>query len=278
VTGDAERKARYTESDDPKRLVELDRALHQAVELAEQGRADEARVVYQRILTERPDMAIAYRHLAFVQWASGDPRGAVNTLRDAMAKGLGDASMRTQLGTYLAEAGAEREAIALLEHIDVLTADADTVNALGIAYARAGRSADALRTFEAVLARGPNATALQNMGSVYLATGENTRARDVLERAVALESRAAPAWTGLGVAHLRLGDRDAAVTSWRHAVAADPREFNALYNLAIELHGRGDPEGRRLLERFVQTAPPAFYAADIAHIRRLLSGSGAARP
>ena len=58
-------KARYTEQDDPKRLVEIDRLMHDAVALDEEGAAGDAIARYREILARRPEMMAASRHLAF---------------------------------------------------------------------------------------------------------------------------------------------------------------------------------------------------------------------
>ena len=63
VSGSAAPKAQYTERDDPKRLVEIDRLMKEAVSLDEQGSLGEAIALYRRILTQRPDMMAASRHL-----------------------------------------------------------------------------------------------------------------------------------------------------------------------------------------------------------------------
>jgi cytochrome c-type biogenesis protein CcmH/NrfG len=54
-------------------------------------------------------------------------------------------------------------------------------------------------------------------------------------------------------------------------VELDPREFDALYNLATELASAGRAsEARAYAERFVQTAPPAQYEKDIRQLKAFL--------
>ena len=64
-------KTRYTEADDPKRLMEIDDAIHRALDASSAGRFDEAARIYQQVIDRRPDMAIAYRHLALHPVAAG---------------------------------------------------------------------------------------------------------------------------------------------------------------------------------------------------------------
>lgn len=100
ATGDAPVKARYTEADDPKRLVDLDQAVHTAVEAFGGGRVSDAVQIYQGVITRRPDMAIAYRHLAFIEWQRGDARAAIGALQRAIYAGVTDPRVLTQLGGY----------------------------------------------------------------------------------------------------------------------------------------------------------------------------------
>ena len=140
TSGSAPRKAKYTEEDDPKNLMELDQWIQQGIEAWQHGRRGEALQTYERIIQRRPSMAIGYRNLAFLQWQNGDARGAIQTLERAFHADAIEPGMTTQLGSYLAEAGRPTDAIALLEPLaSQKPADPDALNALGIAYARAGQ-------------------------------------------------------------------------------------------------------------------------------------------
>ena len=67
------------------------------------------------------------------------------------------------------------------------------------------------------------------------------------------------------------GAPDDAFKHWREAVDLDPRNFDALYNLATELANAGrTAEARPYVERFVKTAPPAMYGPDIERLREIL--------
>src|SRR5262249_9835391 len=149
VSGGEPAKTHFTEADDPKRLVDLDRLLHQGVALDSEGKTEEAVDTYRRLLERRPDMMSASRHLAFDYWKLGDPQQAMETLRSALRSGQPTTGAQVQLATYLSETGGPREAIEMLEPLAAEAApDLDTFNALAIAYARSGRRADALRMFQ----------------------------------------------------------------------------------------------------------------------------------
>ena len=273
VAGDAPRKATYTEADDPKRLIEVDQAIHTGIDLYEHRQFVQAEQVYKGILARRPDMALAYRHLAFVYWETGQVKEAIATLQQALKAGVRHESVTAQLGMYLAESGDAADAVRLLEPIaSAATADLDTVNALGIAYARSGHAADARTAFERMLTEDPaNPMALENLGTIDLERGDFAAARQRFEKAVAVDPTASQAYAGLGVVAMKGGDRKAAVDAWRQAVVLDATNFDALYNLAATLLEDGERQAALpYLEQFVRTAPPAFYGKDIREFSAVL--------
>ena len=104
-----------------------------------------------------------------------------------------------------------------------------------------------------------------------LGRGDLPRARDAFHRAVEADPNWAAAYTGLGVVERRSNHFDAAIASWKKAVALDPHEFDALYNLVTELAAAGRrEEARSYAQRFVETAPEARYGEDIERVRGYL--------
>lgn len=273
VSGSAPVKARYTEADDAKRLIELDQAIHRGVSLYSERRYQDAIDTYRGILAHRADMAIVYKHLAFVYWETGDVRSALDTLRRALAAGVTGEGITTQLGNYLAESGSGAEAIRLLEsEVRSASPDIDALNALGIAYARSGRADEARRVFERIVTIDPeSAIAFENLGALDLARGQLADAASHFARAAAIDPNSSQAHAGLGVVAIKRGDPRTAIDAWRKAVALDATNYDALYNLAITLARQGNmPEARPYLEQFVRTAPSAFYADDLREISAVL--------
>ncbi len=273
VAGDAPVKTRYTEADDPKKLVDLDQAVHDGVDLYSHGQLDQAEQMYRGVLARRPDMAIAYRHLGFVYWQRGKTGEAIALMQHAIEAGVTHIGVKAQLGTYLAETGRAADAIALLEPIAAAgSTDADALNSLGIAYAHAGRTDAARRTFERVLTVDPeNSIPLENLGVLALQRDDLAGARHFFDQAVRVDPNSSAAQSGMGVVALRSGDRQAAIDRWTRAVQLDRTNFDALYNLATTLVRAGQFDAAKpYLEAFVRTAPPGFYAKDIGDISALL--------
>ena len=113
IQGSAPARAVYTEADDPKRLVEIDRDLHRATELNQGGRPQEAIAMMESVIARRPDTADAY--IALATPLGGGGRGRAWALEKALASGARTARPN-QMGTNLAESHTDSgKAIKLLE-------------------------------------------------------------------------------------------------------------------------------------------------------------------
>jgi tetratricopeptide (TPR) repeat protein len=282
VSGSAPAREVYTEADDPKRLVEVDQALHQATAAFQRGSRDEGIRLLEGVIAKRPDTADAYITLSHHYWEGGRPQQAIDTLERGLRNDAPDRDLRVRLGVYLAESGADpSRAIALLEGLP--HEDVEALNSLGIAYGAAGRYDDAIRTFNKVLVLdATNALAYQNLASMTLreALGMSDRTAALAKmqaaeaharKALAADARLAGAHTIIGVILSRTGRKSEAIESWKQAVALDASEFNALYNLWLELAAAGRrEEALKYGRQFVSTAPPAFFAAERQQIERYL--------
>jgi len=275
VAGNEAVKPRYTEADDPKRLTALDADVHRAVEAAVAGRSSDAEAIYRSVIERRPDMGIAYRHLAFLQSRRGDLPGAVAVLRRATEAGVRDRRVFTLLAEYLSEAGRTGQAIQILEPLArAVDADADVLNTLGIAYAQAGQREPARHIFERVLTINPGSSVpLENLGMLALEQGDLQSARKHFERAIAVDPRSSRAHSNLGVVFEHSGDRERAIAEWQTAVRLDASDLDALYNLGTSLAAANRrADAKPVLERFLRVAPPS-RERDRQHVQRLLAAS-----
>jgi arylsulfatase A-like enzyme/Tfp pilus assembly protein PilF len=271
------RNARRDVADDPKRLADVDRALHDAVALAESGRLREAIPRFRDVLAARPALTAASRHLAFACWRTGDAAAAIAALEAARKSAPDDAGILVQLGSYLVEVGRAADAIALLERAAAMEPDVETWNALGLARARAGRGREALAAFSRALSFDPeNGAALENMGAMHLDGGRLDLARTEFERAARSNPDSAAAHAGLAMTAVRAGDRATAIEEWKRAAALDPSNLEVLYDLGVQLaRDNRVSEAKPYLERFARTAPPAAYAKELRNARAILALDGA---
>jgi arylsulfatase A-like enzyme/Tfp pilus assembly protein PilF len=267
--GSAAARDTYTEADDPKRLIELEQAIHRAMDAYQQGRGEEAVGLLRQVIAKRPDTEDAYRRLAMMYWRAGNAPAAIGTLEEALRQGVTQSEVKIKLGQYLAEAGQPGKAIALLETFrDV---DPDALIALGNAYLAAGRRTDAIKTFRRLLAADPkNGLAHENIGVVHLGAREYDPAETELRQAIDLDPRLAGAHTALGVVLAATGRRSEAIDAWKRAIDLDPGELHALFNITVNLAGTGrGAEARQYGERFLSMAPKQL-AADRDQIRKIL--------
>jgi arylsulfatase A-like enzyme/Tfp pilus assembly protein PilF len=268
--GTAQVKERYTELDDPKKLVELEQMMHRAFDAQREGRAAEAAQIYGDVIRRRPDMEDAYRRLALLYGRAGRPADAIGTLETALRNGVTQAEVRNRLGQYLAEAGQPEKAIALLE--GDATDDPDTRLGLANAYLLAGRYDRGLEVLRKLVETDPeNAVAHENIGAALLQRKDYAGSEASLRRAVSLDPGLAGAQTTLGVVLASTGRKADAIEAWKRAIELDRDDLNALYNLAVNLAqlGRMD-EAREYGARFLSSAPPSARE-DSEAIRRILA-------
>lgn len=219
---------RYTDADDPKRLVEIEQLLTKGNEALRASRSDEAIATFRTIIEKRPDTEDAYRKLALVYWRAQQPARAIATLETALKNGITQPEVRIRLAQYLAESGQPGKAIALLEQDG--GNDPDALLALGNAFTIAGRNADAVRTYTRLLLLDPgNASAYENMGVAQLQGRDVRGAEASLRRALALNPDLPAALTALGVVLSQTGRKGEAVEHWKRAAALGDQ--NAADNL-----------------------------------------------
>jgi arylsulfatase A-like enzyme/tetratricopeptide (TPR) repeat protein len=261
-------KEKYTEADDPKKLIEIEQMITAGAAALSAGNTDEAIRIFRNAIERRPDTEDAYRKLALAYWRSGQPKLAIVVLETALRNGITQDEVKIRLGEYLSQSGQATRAIQLLSSF--AGDDPDALIALGNAYQFAGRPADAIRTFEHLAAVDPaSGLAHENIGIVKLQARDYAGAEAALRQAIAVDPTLAGAFTGLGVVMAQTNRRNEAIDAWKRAVEIDNREFNAMYNLILNLAeaGRGQ-EALPYVDKFISTAP-ADLAGDVAAIRRM---------
>ena len=284
VSGSAPARTVYTEADDLKNLVTIDRDLHAASELYQGGKIQDAIALLNSVIDRRTDTADAYISLAHAYWESGQIQPAIATLERALANGAPARDVSIRLGIYLAESHTDTSrAIKLLASLPV--SDVEALNGLGVAYSDAGRYADAIQAFKRVLTLDPtNGLAYQNLASMVLRqalaasgaerAGKLQEAEALARKALDADPALPDAYTTLGVIQSTSGRKADAIESWKRAVALDAAQFNALYNLWFELAQAGRRvEAVAYGRQFAATAPPAFFKRDLERVRSYLGGS-----
>ena len=259
--------------DDPKRLIDVDTRTRDVIRLFREGDIPGALALCRENIRRRPDMPLAYLHLAYLERARGNLGGAVEAARKAFELRPLDAESVSLYAVYLTEAGRAREAAEVLApYMTAVQPDLDVLTARGMALASLGRREEALQTFARARAADPsNTRVLVNIGTVYLMAGDAPHARQAFEAALDIDPDVARAHNSLGVIAAREGRTAEAIERWRRAAALDPRDYQTLFNLGVTLRKAGrEAEARPYLEAYLKAAPPALEARDIARVRTWL--------
>lgn len=249
-------------------------ALVAAMTMFESNRFDEAERHAELAVASDPERA--YELLIRIALARPDLRRAHDLFQRSAAAGAASEEMRRQIALLLTREGRTGEAIALLQ---AAAPDTQTLTALGLAYVEARRRPEAMAAFQQAIDRAPadpaTARAHQELGGLFLGMDRPEEARAHLRRALELNDQLASSWNTLGVALYRLEGPAAALEAWKRAVALDGKQYDALFNIGLVAASTGRPgEARQALRRFVATAPPQRFAADLQKARSILRELG----
>jgi tetratricopeptide (TPR) repeat protein len=275
--GSAPPKRGYGPEDDPKRLIALDRQIHDVIDLYQRGRAGEAAALAGKLVAARPEMPLGHSLLAEALLQSGHKQEALAAMREARRRGVASDDLLCQLGLTLAELGHPEEGVEVLRPL-ADRGGPQFLEALAQALSDAGRQQEAADALTRALALAPDDDAAwEAQAMVELRRERWAAARASGERALALNDRLPRAWNDLGVALFQLGERAAALDAWQRAVELDDRQLDALWNLGIQAAAqRRREQARRALARFLELAPAPERQADRERARRLLRGLEAA--
>ncbi len=269
--GSAPIKASYGPEDDPKRLIGMDRQIHQVIDLYQRRRPGEAAALARQLVAARPAMPLGHSLLAEALLQSGRKEEALAAMREAQRRGVATDDLLCQLGLTLSELGRAEEGVEVLRPL-AGRGGPRFLEALAQALSDAGRQQEAAEALGRALAIDPDdAAAYEEQGMVELRRERWGAARASCERALKLNDQLPRAWNDLGVALYKLGEPAAALDAWQRAVDLDGSLLDALWNLGTNAAGLGRPEqARRALARFLELAPAKDYQADREKALRLL--------
>jgi tetratricopeptide (TPR) repeat protein len=266
---------KYTEADDPKRMIHVENALQEIVRLYLDGQVSDALSRARALSAQYRDNRVALLQLAHLERETGNLAQAIAALKQAVSLDPGDAESASLLGATLTAANKPRDAVDLLRpYATAVDADVQVLVALALAEARTGAFSEALRVLEKALVQDrSNAMILVTAGTVELMAGRRTQARAAFESALAISPENARAHSSLGALAAEQGQLEESLQHWRRAVAIDPGESEKLLAVGFSLaRASRTDEARPYLQLFVDAAPPTRYAADIARARSWLDG------
>jgi Flp pilus assembly protein TadD len=273
TTGFGTTKTRYTEADDPKALIALDKALNDVTALYLAGDLARAAASCREVVRRRPTMTLARIYLAQIERERGNLKGAINALRPAAAANPGDVETVSLLAASLTEAGRAREAVALVEPLAKQdTPDLQILTAYGLGLARLGRIEEALAALDRAKAQDPsNARLLVDTGTVRMIANDRAGARKDFELALQRNPELARAHSSLGVIAADERNLPEAMEHWGRAVKLDPREYRTVLGVGSALARAGRTvEARAYFDFLAASSPPPEYAREIDRARLAL--------
>lgn len=238
-------------------------------------RQEEALEAYQRAMEIAGPSGYLVLEAARVKLELGRVDEALEGIRYARGSGAVDPAAFREMALHLAEIGRVEEALDVLRD-QADSADPDARTAWARVLSEAGRQEASETVLRGILEDHPDhARAHEILGLVCLRQERLEEARSESEIATSLDPDLPDAWNNLGAALYLLGRRSEALEAWREAVAQDPKQYEALYNLGMKAPEVGDWElARWALRRFLEAAPPDRYEDDLRETRRLLERLG----
>ncbi len=204
--------------------------LQQAVALHQQGRLDEAELLYKKAIAAAPRDFDALHLLGMLQLQRGRHAEAAQFLAQAVAIDARNPFAFFHLGCAQQELQRLAEAIASYDRAAELKPDfAEAFNNRGNALTALGRRAEALLSFDRAIALKPDfLLAHYNRGNLLRDLGRPAEALAACERALALKPDLVEAWHNRGAVLAELGQYDAALQSYDRALALRPQYAEAL--------------------------------------------------
>lgn len=224
------------------------------------GNYEEARKVYDAIISLRDDDSSAYYHRGVCKLSSGDHDSAKSDFSKAIALNSRDYSMIILIYKSLAEYGYEEEAISILQTAMDQGSKYMTNYEKGQVSYYLGNNADAQNYLEA--ARNERDQEKEPVVLLLGLTGEKqgdyNYAVSVYKTYLSENSGSARVYNQLGMCQLRQGDYDGAISSFELGIAIDDKELNQalLLNEITAYEYKGDFEtASSLMSTYLATYP-----------------------
>jgi tetratricopeptide (TPR) repeat protein len=256
--------------DRPSKAATLQEICNQGRALHEQGRLEEARSLYKKVILRDPKHFGALYLLGLLCARTGQGELGVSLMKRAMAVRPGIAGTHGELGDVLRDMGRHEEAVANYDRAISLNPDYfDAHNNRGLSLQALGRWQEALASYEAAIRfRTDLAQPYYNRGVALQALGRIEEALASYSRTLLLDPRSFSAHYHRGELFAVLRRHDEALASFEDAIALKPDYVEAWANRAAALgHLRRYDEALTSAETAVALKPEhadAHYAAGVA--------------
>ena len=292
--------------------ADLGELYKQATEHHGAGRFDEAIVIYEQLLDERPRDANILHLIGLAQYQSGDPASAEETMALGLEVDASNANHHSNYGAVLAALGRLDESVeALRQATELDPENPEALSNLSALLQQLGRLDDAQSAIESALKSRPDdPSALNNLGSVLKDKGEFSKAEQAFKKALAVNGNLLEAninltnlmlaqnnpdealayaekaieiapghgesLNALGLVHLDAGQPELAEKILTAAINADPRHVQAHNNLGVALKQMGKIEeaARAFVDAHKTGGPSPEINTNLAEIMLLRNQAG----
>ena len=214
--------------------LKLDQAISLAKKKAKAGSPEEAKRIYQDILTKFPKNKRASDGL---KWLAGRPVSKASKAQDAPKEEL--QSLINLYNNGQLAIVVEQAKILIKQYPKAFA----VWNLMGASAAQIGQLDQAIVAFKRVLAIKPDyAEAYYNMGNALKEQGKLDEAIEAYNKALAIKPDYAGAYYNMGVTLKEQGKLEEAIEAYNKALAIKPDYADAHYNMGVTLQEQGKLE------------------------------------
>ena len=267
-------KTQYGPEDDPKRLIELDAMLEEAVAAAVNEDWQRARELLDKVVSRRPQMAITYQVLAPVLVQLGETEESTRLLERAIENGINDDLLMFQLAMNLLREGQDDRAIEILEVLyERDPKDLDVAHLLAFHFSKNDQNEKAERIFQGIVQVDPTfAEARNNFGWLLFGQGRFPEALEQFDAAVEHQPEHAMALHGRAMIYEHYERWQESIENNRLALEVNPMLLDARLRLGMVLiRVRRADEAREHLNRFLTEAPKDVFKKEREMVKRVLA-------
>ena len=219
----------------------MDSQVHNALQIHQEGRLDEAESLYRHILTKHPNHPETLHLLGFLIHQRGQHEEAAIWIEKAIAADPNQPLYYSNYGIVLCELDKREEAVE--SYRKALEVDPNFYNAhcnIGNALHELGEQAEAISHYRKALEIQPNLPAgFNNLGNALQGSKQWEEAIESYEQAITLKPEYLEAYNNMGFAYQAMGKYEEAIKTCQRALAVNPNFHDAYSNIGNALLGMG---------------------------------------
>lgn len=239
--------------------AEFRRAFRAAQKLHQEGKLAEAEVAYRRLAGPGIHRETALQGLFDLYLQGGRPQQAVEVLIALIQEVPESLTYHAHLADLLQKMGQPEVAIGFYERLLERRPDlADGHFSLALQYKHAFRYQEALQAYQKSLELGVSdpQEVYSNIGVLYSDMRDAESARQMYEKALAIDADYVPALFNLAGLYEEGGERERAIEIYEHILVGDPQHWDAVARLA-QVKKTDDPDAPE-----IENLKSAIGAAD----------------